>query len=63
MSASPPREGAQAPEIEQSGEPGRSICPGTYNILDREAGERIFAAWAQEKGIAVIVNRPFDRAI
>jgi len=32
----------------------------TYNILDREA-EEVLLPMAKEKGIAVIINRPFQR--
>lgn len=32
----------------------------TYNLLDREA-EQYLLPMAQEKGIAVIINRPFQR--
>jgi len=32
----------------------------TYNILDREAGQRLLPM-AQDKGVAVIINRPFQR--
>lgn len=55
--------GRRHDELEQlmKTEPALDFVQFTYNIVDREAEQRLLPL-AKERGLAVIINRPFQRA-